>query len=699
MLIKVAVAMVLTLTGAQVAAAEPTGCVALSPPAPVGQTRSRPVSPTDIAMLRDIGPVSGSFDAAILGVSPDGSRVAFQVRRGEAGTSGYCLGMFVLNIRGITNPLLVDQGGTFINASNGFAGLTAMPAGYAAIVTPRWSPDGRWIAFLRRDQGVTQVWRARSTGGFSEPVTQLSYDATDFRWTSDGRSLVVAGRPSLADQRQAVEMEATRGFLFDDRFNPVRGNAPFPRDPAPTEYVMVDAETHQIRPSTGAERDIVDPKGKTLPNDAMFFTQSPAGDTSWASPVDPTALKPSTVLHIKMASGRERICETTVCDGVVGLWWSTDGREVRFLKREGWQNSQLALYRWRLSRATPERIMLTDDYLIGCQAAGDDLICARETALRPRHLVRLDRLGRIHELFDPNPEFASIRLGTVERLRWRNSYGLEAYGDLVLPPDYRPGERLPLVVVGYISRGFLRGGVGDEYPIFPFAAHGFAVLSFNRPSDIGFSKGAKTYDDVDRLNLQGWADNRSVEDAMETGIELVVAKGIADPARVGLTGLSNGSVTVQYTIINSKATYAAAALSSCGSDPIATGILAGPGLTAELRQFGYPRYSEDGHTFWRDMSIAMNVEKIKSPLLLQVSDDEYLGCLGGYTALKEGGKPVEMYVFPGEHHIKWQPDHRANLYERNLDWFDFWLRGHEDPAPMKRSQYARWRDMRTSIER
>jgi hypothetical protein len=53
-----------------------------------------------------------------------------------------------------------------------------------------------------------------------------------------------------------------------------------------------------------------------------------------------------------------------------------------------------------------------------------------------------------------------------------------------------------------------------------------------------------------------------------------------------------------------------------------------------------------------------------------------------------------MYVYPGEFHTKDQPIHRLAVYERNLDWFDFWLRGVEDPDASKAAQYARWRRMR-----
>ena len=64
------------------------------------------------------------------------------------------------------------------------------------------------------------------------------------------------------------------------------------------------------------------------------------------------------------------------------------------------------------------------------------------------------------------------------------------------------------------------------------------------------------------------------------------------------------------------------------------------------------------------------------------------------SAFRDLGRPVEMYVFPDERHIKWQPAHRAAIYERNIDWFRFWLLGGMDDNPAKREQYYRWKEMK-----
>jgi hypothetical protein len=50
-----------------------------------------------------------------------------------------------------------------------------------------------------------------------------------------------------------------------------------------------------------------------------------------------------------------------------------------------------------------------------------------------------------------------------------------------------------------------------------------------------------------------------------------------------------------------------------------------------------------------------------------------------------------MYAFPNEPHIKTQPRHKLAVYQRNLDWFRFWLLGAVDPDPAKAEQYRRWR--------
>jgi hypothetical protein len=96
---------------------------------------------------------------------------------------------------------------------------------------------------------------------------------------------------------------------------------------------------------------------------------------------------------------------------------------------------------------------------------------------------------------------------------------------------------------------------------------------------------------------------------------------------------------------------------------------------------------------WRLISAALNVERIRAPLLLQLAEQESRYGVELYTRLSHSPTPMDLYVFPDEGHIKVQPRHRLAVYRRNIDWFRFWLQDHVDPDPAKAEQYRRWRAM------
>ncbi|MFA6117551.1 MAG: hypothetical protein WC729_26405 [Sphingomonas sp.] len=73
---------------------------------------------------------------------------------------------------------------------------------------------------------------------------------------------------------------------------------------------------------------------------------------------------------------------------------------------------------------------------------------------------------------------------------------------------------------------------------------------------------------------------------------------------------------------------------------------------------------------------------------------EYRLGLEAVSAFQYAGAPVEMCEFPDEHHVKWHPAHRLAIYERNLDWFDFWLQGKASSEPKRRNEIRRWEAMR-----
>jgi hypothetical protein len=101
-------------------------------------------------------------------------------------------------------------------------------------------------------------------------------------------------------------------------------------------------------------------------------------------------------------------------------------------------------------------------------------------------------------------------------------------------------------------------------------------------------------------------------------------------------------------------------------------------------------------SFWGPVSLRQNLDRIKTPILLQLSDDEYQFALEDFVSLREAGKPVEMVIFPDERHIKWQPSHRLAAYDRAVDWFAFWLQGACGLRPDQVAQCERWSQLASS---
>jgi dipeptidyl aminopeptidase/acylaminoacyl peptidase len=662
-------------------------CRSLNPPTNGVVEGKRLITPEDLLRLRDIGPVeNGNTRAPILSVSPDGRLVAFQLRQVDAEKTGYCLGVYVLGIHG-GDLRRIDQGGEpILTTFSAWGFVENVPNGTIAPAAPQLAPDGLSVAYLRRDNGVTQVWRARADGSGAQPVTHLRSDVEAFHWSADGRSIVLDTRPSLVTARESIAAEGANGYLYNERFVPAASSVPMPREPMDVQRIAVDLATGGTSPS-----DAPPP----APEAALLTASDVGGSLAWTTRAGDD-LKSPIRLHVRRAGMVDRNCVDPLCDGIVDLWWSHNHQSILYLRREGWRLSQLGLYSWSPAAGRPHRIWGGDDVLMGCQVAGGDLLCAQESSLQPRRLVRIDlETGLMLPVFDPNPEFRNLALGSVERLKWTNAFGIDTFGDLVLPPGYHPGVPLPLIVVQYESRGFLRGGTGDDYPIQAFAARGYAVLSFQRPMDVAYYKGGESAAESNRLDRIGWADRRSVQSSIEIAVKDLIGRGIVDPAKVGITGLSDGASMVQFALVNSRL-FAASAISTCCEESSPINLMDGPAVGPVLNAAGYPSLLHEDDAFWRPMSFRLNAHDIQTPILMQLADREYLGALEGYGALKEAGAPVEMYVFPDEYHIKWHPEHRLATYVRVLDWFDFWLKGRADPDPSKQAQYTRWRGLNAS---
>lgn len=674
------------------ALAAPADCSSLVPATTARNAAARGALPIDLVRLRDMGSIPDMREP-IVSVSPDGKRLAFELHQADPDSNDYCQGLFVMEARAGAKATRVDEIRSILRwRFPQLPGKADYPSGFAKVITPRWFPDNRTIAFLKRAGKVIQVWRVDIDGSASAPITHSASDVLDFRVSRDGRSIVYSTRPALQTAWDEMDREGLAGFHFDDRFAPNASPRPFPAPPISTETVALDLGSGEVRSTTAVEAALLQDDKPLGPPEAIAVSLSHTGSRAWTKPTPSDRFPPSAQLVAQDRDGNPVACQAEACRSVTTLLgWSADGERIRFTRLEGWGKSVTAIYEWKPGPDAPKRRYATSNLLVDCSPLVDDLVCVEEGSRTPRHISLLQlRAGTRQILFDPNPEFTSLRLGRVERLNWKTAYGIESFGDLVYPVGYKPGRRYPLVVVQYISRGFLRGGTGDEFPIQAFANRGYLVLSIQRPRSPATAPDATSYTDLDKADLVEFKDRKNVLSAIEIAVRTLIDRGLVDPARVGITGLSDGASTVQFAGLHSKL-FAVAAMSSCCWERSQMALL-GPAVARQYLQTGWPLQSKDAPAFWDQISWAQQPERVAFPVLMQLADAELLPSLEAYTALKEVGSPVDLYVYPDEEHVKWQPVHRLAVYRRNLDWFDFWLKGSAPDAPP--AEISRWSAMK-----
>lgn len=637
----------------------------------------RPIEGRDLIELLDIGPISQMESGPFYAVSPDRTMIAVSIRRASVTDDDYCTGIILIEPDG--TPTIIDAGrGASFFRFDEFYGKSGFPTGVTKLITPRWSSDGQWLAYLKSVQGHLSLWVWEKRSRIARPLSSAADDVVDFRFAPDGDSIVFKARDDRR-QKSAIREEAKSGFRFDDRYFPFASSLPFPAGGPLYRYQTIRMRDGVIQAASQAEQ-----------------TQQLADDTMGGDPKDVRALivedEPGVERIAIGIAGKVQRCESLLCSAIDGEPWLSARGDVRFVRREGWASNEMAIYEWSAGSKEPRRRYSTPDLLLNCGPIGEDVLCGRESSRQPRHLDRIAlNSGKSWTVFDPNPSFQRLILGRTERLRWKNDQGVECFGDLVYPPDYKPEHRYPLIVVQYESRGFLRGGTGDEYPIQLFARAGYLVLSIQRPRSPLFGKGLSATERQRQQN-EGFLERRSIMSAIETKVRQLIDAGLADPEQIGITGLSDGSTTVQYAALHSSL-FSAAAVSGCCWEPSQTWLL-GPSIQATYERFGWPKSPDDKSAMWADISLSRNAARVAFPLLVQAADGEYLVALEAVRALRATGSPVDLFVYPDELHIKRHPAHRASVYQRNLSWFDFWLRGKKPAAgDLQAAEVDQWAQM------
>jgi dipeptidyl aminopeptidase/acylaminoacyl peptidase len=654
----------------------------------VTKTTPRPITSLDLLTIRD---VTG------LQISPDGKSVAYVVSQAIYETNNYCTALFVVG---------ADPGSVPINL--GRAGSPHWTSiGEYNRISPQWSPDSRHITYVVKEGDRQQIWLWPREGGKPEQLTHNADLVQNYEWQPDGRRIIFTTVASVSSEE--IKRVSEQGILYDSYAGEgpegsIRAweNRPIVRaaiamKPRKKRTWVYDLATRTERVAAAEEEAAynkrhLSPKVFQPSDKLLTYIVSPSNDgkfIAYASLLmDPEKFSRQVyAVFVRPSDGGEPVELAPPSElSIDSIRWGSNDKEVYFARRD--ENGGTALYVVHARGGVLREVTKSNDVLTRFSFDKDmsRVACLRENTTTPPEVAVFDlKEGAPRTLAIVNPEFQNIALSTATRLEWTNKYGDKAFGYLVKPLNYEPGKRYPLIVTTYRAGGFLRGAVGDEYPIQVFAANGFAVLAFDAPRERVPKPG-----DFRTLMLRWYSPMASLETVIKTLDEM----GVIDPDRKGLTGLSYGSEITCFTISHSDLFQAAAASSASARDPIIY-YLANNYVRQIFKQWGLDKLPEgEASAMWQELSPALNAARVRAPLLIHAADSEYLYGLQFYTALREYDKLAEMILYADEGHIKNQPKHRYEIYQRNLDWFNFWLQASEGQGSEKREQYTRWRSMR-----
>jgi dipeptidyl aminopeptidase/acylaminoacyl peptidase len=676
--------------------------------APIEPVRSE-VNAEDLLMMRDLSGLS---------LSPDGSRIAFQVQQADMEADSYRSSWCVTDLASGRTQALGDGGDIIMPVLAGSNRRTGM----WQTLAPRWAPDGRRFAALARRGDTVGILICDLSRRHCRDLPHGAGDIDDLVWGVDGDELIFQQRSSQVALNLALAREGDRGFHVDDRFDFFHALSPVRlADPPRPELLSIGLNAARARPASseeiswfnqsrraplsttmGASRatTLLSGAPTTRPRalagrDVRDFIAFGAGGVAWTEPAraELAGAQPPLALNALPALGASALrCDASACEGrIVEIAAAPDESGIVFIRREGWGESRHGVYLWDVRTNTVRTLLVTDDVVRVCAPRIQDVICFLEGATQPRIVVAIDyATGALRTVFDPNPDLPQSAFLPARKLEWRSPMGDEIFGYL-LAPERRGETPAPLIIVQYRASGFLRGGVGDEYPIQAFARRGFAVLVLERPDPFELRARLR---DAAALDRQEWADlseRRRTLAALTSGIDQAVGLGVADRTRVGVTGLSDGAETAVFALIHCRC-IAAAAISGGVHDPLSFYLTSDEGR-ASMRETG----RGDAGALWPQLSLSLNADRVSAPILAQVADREALFMLQAQRTFADQGRPFDLYIFPDEYHVKWRPRHRAVIYRRGLQWFAFWLQDEEDDDPSDAEQYARWRAWRPSL--
>jgi len=524
---------------------------------------------------------------------------------------------------------------------------------------PRWSPDGKYLAFLSvRNAGKNQVWLLNRLGGEAVRLTETVQGVSDFEWSPDSTRLVlILQDPKPEDAESAKEKDKDKPAAKPKTPPPfVIDRLQFKQDTVGyldrrrDHLYIFEVASKKVTQVTSGDYDDTEPAwspdGKSLAFTSNRSTPDPdrnyntdiwvvaaentdkgahltqvttnpgpdrqpawSPDGKWIAFVTQTDVKAMIYathhLAIAPSTGGEAKLLTLAFDRSVRRpRFSADGRAIYFIADDDGSQilGRIATTGGEVARLIPGPVSV-NSYSLG----KDGAVAAQLTSLdRPDEIVLSNATGYSRLTKTNDALFSELRLAKVDYVHFKSKDGTSVAGYLYKPVDYTPGKKVPTLLhphggpVGQYSASFYH--LAQLY-----AANGYAVLLPNPRGSSGY--GQKFCEAI----FADWG-NKDFQDDMAM-VDYAVAQGIADPEKLGVGGWSYGGMSTDFII--AQTTRFKAAISGAGIALLTSGFGHDQYQKDYFHELGYPW---ENKTVWEKISPFYRVSNITTPTLEAVFD-------------------------------------------------------------------------------
>ena len=368
--------------------------------------------------------------------------------------------------------------------------------------------------------------------------------------------------------------------------------------------------------------------------------------------------------------------------------WSPEENTVIAITRDE-ETKREGLYRIDLTSGKYETILEEDRSYgmaplvkIALSADGRRLVYGSQSSGDPEELwttaanfAAREKLTNVHSVFD------RYVMGKSRVIEWKTLDGEQAYGAVLLPSDYQPGKRYPVIVYQY---PFLRlSRWANFFGISPFASpvenwqllatRGYVVL-------------------VPDIRAKPETYMHDIAKQVLPGVDKLIDLGIADPERLGVTGQSDGGYATLGLIVQTKRFKAALARAGTGNLISQYTYMTENGNSAYTAEM----VMRTGGSLWekRDRFIENSpifyFDRVNTPVLLihGTADTQLPSARSDevFVALRFLGKEVEYAKYVGESHgvSEWSYPNQIDYLNRMIAWFDRWLKAEPARTPVSK---------------